>query len=110
MGPELQEKLIEDWTALAKKQPQTIEFLKSSTKKQVGDSWIGFFNKKLDINRFFIEDSDGKKAANDQMAGVEFGNGQVGFADNSDPFENELEEALCVFKSGDGNTDIIEKN
>jgi hypothetical protein len=38
------------------------------------------------------------------------GTGQMGFEDNSDPFENELEEALCVFKSGDGNTDILEKN
>ena len=34
----------------------------------------------------------------------------MGFEDNSDPFENELEEALCVFKSGDVNTDILEKN
>lgn len=51
------------------------------------------------------------------MPGVEFGgsnqnqgSGQIGFEDNSDPFENELDEALCVFKSGDGNTDILEKN
>jgi len=24
-----------------------------------------------------------------------------GFADNSDPFEDDLEDALCVFKAGD---------
>jgi len=82
---------------------------------------VAFFNQKLDINRFFIEDSDGKKDAGadkdeeaEKMPNMEFGGnqgtGQTGFADNSDPFENELEEALCVFKSGDGNTDILENN
>ena len=49
------------------------------------------------------------------MPKVEFGgpgNGgpSGGFADNSDPFEDDLEDALCVFKSGDGNSDIVEKN
>lgn len=44
------------------------------------------------------------------MPNVEFGTGQTGFADNSDPFEDDLEDAMCVFKSGDGNTDILEKN
>lgn len=44
------------------------------------------------------------------MPNVEFGNGSTGFADNSDPFEDDLEDAMCVFKSGDGNTDILEKN
>lgn len=80
---------------------------------------VGFFNRKLDINRFFIEDSDGKKNTDEgqleSMPAIDFnaktGTGQMGFDDNSDPFENELEEAsLCVFKSGDGNTDILEKN
>ena len=33
-----------------------------------------------------------------------------GFADNSDPFEEDLEDALCVFKAGDSNKDIMEKN
>lgn len=81
---------------------------------------LAFFNNKLDINRFFIEDSDGKvneknESAGNEMPKVEFGGAQNdgpnnGFADNSDPFENELEDALCVFKSGDGNSDIVEKN
>ena len=35
---------------------------------------------------------------------------QSGFADNSDPFEDDLEDALCVFKAGDSNKDIMEKN
>ena len=39
---------------------------------------VGFFNKKLDINRFFLEDSDGKKAGiddegADKMPNLEFG-------------------------------------
>lgn len=34
----------------------------------------------------------------------------TGFADNSDPFEDDLEDALCVFKAGDSNKDIMEKN
>jgi hypothetical protein len=45
------------------------------------------------------------------MPSVEFGGGpNSGFADNSDPFEDVLEDALCVFKSGDTNADIMEKN
>jgi hypothetical protein len=48
------------------------------------------------------------------MPQVEFGaNGggpSTGFADNSDPFEEDLDDALCVFKAGDGNQDILEKN
>ena len=79
---------------------------------------VAFFNRKLDINRFFIEDSDGNTqgAANggDAMPKVEFGHTESGpssgFADNSDPFEDALEDALCVFKSGDVNSDILEKN
>lgn len=74
---------------------------------------VAFFNNKLDINRFFIEDSDGKKA-DEGMPKVEFGHSDsgpnTGFADNSDPFEDDLEDALCVFKSGDVNSDILEKN
>ena len=119
MGPELLDKLSEDWQAMIKQQPQTDEFLKTSIKKTFGSPSVGyqmvaFFNHKLDINRFFIEDSDGKQADPGNDAAIEFnakqGTGQMGFEDNSDPFENELEEALCVFKSGDGNTDILEKN
>lgn len=34
----------------------------------------------------------------------------TGFADNSDPFEEDLDDALCVFKAGDSNKDIMEKN
>ena len=47
------------------------------------------------------------------MPQVEFGSNGApssGFADNSDPFEEDLDDALCVFKAGDGNQDILEKN
>jgi len=74
---------------------------------------IKFFNPKLDINRFFIEDSDGvknNKNSSEKMPNVEFGGGSSGFADNSDPFENELDDALNVFKSGGENNDIISNN
>lgn len=126
MGPELLDKLSEEWNKMSSSQPATVEFLKTSVKKEISGQnagpykMVAFFNPKLDINRFFLEDSDGKKAevnekdGADKMPNLEFGGsqgtGQMGFADNSDPFENELEEALCVFKSGDGNTDILEKN
>mmetsp|Transcript_39598 Transcript_39598/g.60574 ORF Transcript_39598/g.60574 Transcript_39598/m.60574 type:complete len:98 (+) Transcript_39598:230-523(+) len=46
------------------------------------------------------------------MPKVEFGSSaEVGEGPNdSDPFEEALEDALCVFKSGDTNSDILEKN
>lgn len=123
-GPELMEKLSQDWLKFANQNNATNSFLKESMQKNIGDQAAGevqftmFFNKNLDINRFFIEDSDGKKGADDgtgmEMPQVEsaggMGGASSGFADNSDPFEDALEDALCVFKSGDGNSDILEKN
>jgi hypothetical protein len=43
------------------------------------------------------------------MPKVEFGGGGTG-GEGNDPFEEALEDALCVFKSGDTNSDILEKN
>ena len=47
------------------------------------------------------------------MPKVEFGGGQKG-GDDDDPFENSLEDALCVFKSGGAgtgkDTDILKEN
>lgn len=62
-----------------------------------------------------MEDSDGNKAkpGNAGMPQVEFGSSDKpssGFADSSDPFEDDLDNALCVFKSGDANSDMLEKN
>lgn len=76
---------------------------------------LAYFNPRLGINRFFIEDSDGKKGPGTEMPKVESAAGgtdgpTMGFNDNSDPFEDDLEDALYVFKPGDGNTDILEKN
>lgn len=114
-GPELFEKLQEEWSRMASNQQSTSQFLKDSVKRQISPEMVAFFNNKLDINRFFIEDSDGKKASqpDEGMPKVEFGHSEgpnTGFADNSDPFEDDLEDALCVFKSGDVNSDILEKN
>ena len=51
------------------------------------------------------------------MPKVEHGGGATGgglpvagFTDNSDPFEDDLEDALCVFKAGDSTSDALEKN
>ena len=49
----------------------------------------------------------------DSMPKVEFGGG--GQDDDKDPFEDSLEDALCVFKSGGGgangkDTDILKEN
>lgn len=43
------------------------------------------------------------------MPKVEFGGGAA--SDDKDPFEDSLEDALCVFKSGGGkDTDILKEN
>lgn len=48
---------------MAEKQDVTIQFMKENEYKKIGGSkgppMVAFFNKKLDINRFFIEDSEG---------------------------------------------------
>ena len=47
----------------------------------------------------------------DSMPQVEFGGG-AGDDEDKDPFEDSLEDALCVFKSGGtgGNSDILKEN
>ena len=52
-----------------------MDFVKNSQIRLIegGENKIGmvaFFNPMLDINRFFIEDSDGQKAKEDAGAGV----------------------------------------
>ena len=87
MGPELLEKLSEEWQYISKSQPSTVDFLKNSVRKKIPGAalgpyeMVGFFNAKLDINRFFLEDSDGKKAGGDgdgadKMPNLEFGGNQ----------------------------------
>ena len=127
-GPELSEKISEEWQKFVNKNQATQTFLQNNQKKMIqaeGNAQIVlFFNKNLDINRFFVEDSDGNKAnagggaTGNEMpqiegsAGMNGGTGlpASGFAYNSDPFEDDLEDALCVFKAGDSNKDIMEKN
>lgn len=61
---ELSQKLSVDWKAMADKQNVTMQFLKESEFRQMegkqGPPMLAFFNKRLDINRFFIEDSEGQ--------------------------------------------------
>ena len=61
-GPELSEKLSEDWLKMAQK--TNLQFINESRKKDVksdkGPAMLTFFHNSLDINRYFIEDSDGK--------------------------------------------------
>mmetsp|Transcript_32993 Transcript_32993/g.24292 ORF Transcript_32993/g.24292 Transcript_32993/m.24292 type:complete len:93 (+) Transcript_32993:115-393(+) len=65
---------------------------------------VVFFNKKTDINRFYIDSGTG-----DNLPKVEFGAGHMG--DEKDPFEDSLEDALCVFKSSGGkDSDILKEN
>jgi hypothetical protein len=51
----------------------------------------------------------------DQMPKVEFGSSGEAADDSKDPFEDSLEDALCVFKSGGGGPggkeiDILKEN
>ena len=64
-GPELYEKMSEEWTNMAQK--INLKFLEESRKRDIkgdkGPAMLTFFHNRLDINRFFIEDSDGKKGS-----------------------------------------------
>lgn len=66
-----------------------------------------------DINRFFVDEGDSSDvpkvffSQNDQGAG---GNGDGQQKDGDDLFEEALEDALCVFKSGGANTDLLKEN
>ena len=125
----MHDKISEIWSNLAQKEQSTANFINSSVKRNLGHRDAGepevvmFFNKNLDINRFFIEDSDGQKGSGEAMnigempkveGSIGAGGANVGpssgFTDTSDPFEEDLEDALCVFKAGDSNKDIMEKN
>jgi hypothetical protein len=96
---------------MADNQKVPLQFLKESESKAVDGkgvrpSVLAFFNKKLDINRFFIEDSEGGQGAAQQNAGdvpkVETGGGMAQGDDaGTDPFEDALDDALCVYVTGD---------
>lgn len=106
---EFDQTLANEWAQACASQPTTSEFLQSSQKRLIGgDQFVAFFNKRLDINRFFVADSNTEGATPD-MPKVESGAG-TGEDNGDDPFENSLEDALCVFKSGGGDTDILKDN
>jgi hypothetical protein len=75
---ELYMRLSEEWARQVTINPVSRQFIQDSVSKKITGKHsidlVAFFNKKLDINRFFIEDSDGK-TANDggEMPSVEFG-------------------------------------
>jgi hypothetical protein len=55
------------------------------------------------------------EGSGDQVPKVEFGADGEGQDDSKDPFEDSLEDALCVFKSGGGgpsgkDVDILKEN
>lgn len=63
-----------------------------------------------DINRLILAEGTGADQSQ-QMPKIEFSGG--GQDDGKDPFEDSLEDALCVFKSGAGggkDTDILKEN
>jgi len=64
-----------------------------------------FFNNKLDINRFFVEEGD---AGDTPQVG--FSEKKEGDEDKDDLFEDALDNALCVFKSSGANTDMLKDN
>ena len=75
------------------------------------------FQSLQDINRFFVDEGDSNdvpKVFFSQSNGAENGTGdadanqQPGGSD--DLFEEALEDALCVFKSGGANTDLLKEN
>jgi len=71
---------------------------------------VAFFNRKLDINRFFIADSNTEGAIM-EMPKVQTGSKDpADGAEGGDPFENSLEDALQVFRSGGGDADILKDN
>lgn len=70
---------------------------------------FAFFNKKLDVNRFF--DNTVEVGSGPEMPQVEQKTDSLGDnGDKDDLFEQHLEDALCVFKSGGVNSDIIKQN
>jgi hypothetical protein len=107
-------KLSRDWDALAQTQDSsTKSFLEQNAFKRLPPSESGhdlgifaIYNAKQDINRLILAEGTG-----DNVPKVEFGAG-VSADDGKDPFEESLEDALCVFKSGaaKGETDILQEN
>lgn len=64
-----------------------------------------------DINRFFVDEGDSSdvpKVYFSQNNGDVNGGEQP--KDGDDLFEEALEDALCVFKSGGANTDLLKEN
>jgi len=88
-------------------QKSTEEFLSLSKTKPLGKQMHAFFNERLDINRFFVSEGEGG-TGNMPDPKVEY-SGSGAAKDDLD-FEDALGDALCVFKSGGVDSDLLEQN
>ena len=97
--------LTKNWAEMSNAQNKTKEYLAANQVKILdgGLPVAVYYNPKLDINRFFIDDSSSGNPPPD-LPKVEQGRGEDAGADGDkdDLFEDQLEDALCVFKSGGG--------
>jgi hypothetical protein len=110
---EFDQTVANEWARVSAGQAQIREFLAGSQRKRLDDSnYMAFFNLKLDINRFFIADNNttGATPEDSSMPAIESGSRDPNDPEGGDPFENSLEDALCVFKSGGGDADILKDN
>jgi len=57
---DLEQRLSGEWQNMLSSQQAAAEFLSSSQKKPLGgdQGQVAFFNNKLDINRFFVDEGD----------------------------------------------------
>jgi hypothetical protein len=73
VSEELLDKLKTEWLKMSDATSATQGFIKDSVTKSIGQltpaslHMVAYFNKKLDINRFFIEDSEGKTGQGTEM-------------------------------------------
>lgn len=94
------QKLENDWLQIAKKKDVLDTLANNDIRILDEGALFAIYNKKTDITRLIVSEGTG-----DSLPKVEFGAGE--FSDDKDPFEDQLEDALCVFKSGGVDTDIL---
>jgi hypothetical protein len=95
------------WSNMVSNQKQVSYFISTSQRKELSNGVVAFFNNKLDINRFFLDEGEDADAPTVNFAQKQ-GDGKEG--DGNDGFEEALDDALCVFKSGGANTDLLADN
>ena len=96
------QRLEAEWSKLAGEQ-KTKEVLENNMKRILEEGNLAvIYNKKTDITRLIEAEGTG-----DNLPRVEYGAGQQ--EEDKDIFEEQLEDALCVFKTGN-NYELLEKN